>query len=643
MFNSPFNTAGTLSIDTNADVIFVSDMFVEDYVGGAELTAEALITSANDIVVQKIKSKDISMNLLKAGSDKHWVFCNFSTMRPNLIPSIIGNLSYSIVECDYKFCAYRSIEKHRNETGKDCDCHESIHGKMISAFFHGAKSLWWMSESQEKRYLERFPFLEKNDSVVLSSVFDESFFLYVNSVKDSLNKDDKKGWIVLGSESWIKGFEDAEDYCKKNNLDYEVVWGLPYDELLQKLSTSEGFVYMPRGGDTCPRMVIEAKALGCKLILNDDVQHAKEEWFTGTHIDMMSYLYASRERFWRAIKSISNHVSTVSGYTTVRNANRMNYPWQATVTSMLGFCHEVVVVDGGSDDDTWEELKAMSAAQDDGRLKVYQHPVLNDHPSFAYESDGKLKATARSYCTSDFCWQMDADEVVHENDYEKVHQLLRAFPVHCDVVSLPVIEYWGGDEKIRMDVNPWKWRLSRNLDFITQGIPNELQRFDDEGNIFAALGTDTCDYIHTETKERIPHIGFYNEQAHNIRAAGLSGNNNAVLAYQDWFQRAIDQLPSVHHYSWYDISRKIKQYKLHWASFWKSQYRHDTEDTSENNVMFDKPWSEVTDEDIDALSSRLSSELGGWVFHEKVDFSCSVPHITINTNHPKAFRDINEK
>ena len=305
MFNSPFSVPTRPTINEEADIIVVSDLFVEDYVGGAELTLDALITSAKDINIQKLKSSAVSMDLLKAGSDKHWIFCNFSSMKPSLIPSIIGNLSYSIVECDYKFCVYRSVEKHKHETGNDCDCHEQLHGKMISAFFHGAKSLWWMSEAQEKRYLDRFPFLEKNDSVVLSSVFDENFFSYINAVKQS-PEEERKGWIILGSNSWIKGFEAAEEYCKSNNLDYEVVWGVPYTELLEKLSKAKGFVYLPEGGDTCPRMVIEAKLLGCELVLNEDVQHAGEEWFTGSEIDTLSYLYASRERFWRAIKSISH-------------------------------------------------------------------------------------------------------------------------------------------------------------------------------------------------------------------------------------------------------------------------------------------------------------------------------------------------
>jgi hypothetical protein len=138
----------------------------------------------------------------------------------------------------------------------------------MSAFFHGAKSIWWMSEEQEKRYLERFPFMMDNQRTVLSSVFSEDFFAMVKALKDATKDQERKGWIVLGSDSWIKGAEDAIEHCKDNDLEYEVVWGMPHGELLAKLAVSEGFVYLPRGGDTCPRMVIEAKALGCKLVLN---------------------------------------------------------------------------------------------------------------------------------------------------------------------------------------------------------------------------------------------------------------------------------------------------------------------------------------------------------------------------------------
>ena len=649
MFGSPFDNPHVLTIDESADVVFVADFFVEDYAGGAEMTTEALITSAQDLNIQKVHAKDVTMDLLRAGVGKHWIFGNFSSLKPDLIPSIIGNLDYSILEYDYKFCVYRSIERHENETGSHCDCADQIHGKMISAFFHAAKSIWWMSEAQEKRYLERFPFLEENARCVLSSVFDDRFFHAVNALAETTDDDARKGWIVLGSDSWIKGADNAIEYCKNNNLEYEVVWGMPHEELLAKLAVSEGFVYLPNGGDTCPRMVIEARALGCKLALNDYVQHKEEEWFAGDEVTMLSYLYAARDRFWTAIKQIMNYSPTISGYTTLRNATQMMYPWRATVMSMLDFCDEVVVVDGGSTDGTWEELQVMAESQGEGRLKVHQHIVDPDSPSFAYESDGKLKAQARSLCTSEFCWQMDADEVVHEDDYPKIKNLLRTFPRYTNIVSLPVIEYWGSSEKVRMDINPWKWRLSRNLPNITQGIPKQLLNVDDDGYEYASIGTDSCDYIDSETGEVLPHAGFYDESVHKVRVAGLSGNEEARQQYEAWFNRAIEALPGVHHYSWYNIGNKITQYQLHWGKFWKSMYRLDSEDTAENNVMFDKPWSEVTKEDIASLSEKLAAEMGGWIFHNKVDFSRKVPHISVQRGHPSKFisyeesKEISEK
>jgi len=634
MFSSPFET-NTVTIDQSADVVFVADMFVEDYVGGAELTTEALASSSG-LNVQKLHAAHVTMELLAAGVEKYWIFGNFSSLNPELIPSIVGNMKYSILEYDYKFCAYRSIEKHKFETGNECNCHDQIHGKIISSFFHGAQSIWWMSEEQEQRYLERFPFLSENTRVVLSSVFDESFFAAIKVLTEQNKDTEKKGWIVLGSDSWIKGAGAAEAYCQENNLEYEVVWNIPYQDILQKLAVAQGFVYLPEGGDTCPRMVIEAKLLGCELVLNDHVQHKDEEWFTSSSIiDTLSYLYAARNRFWSTIKNTMNYVPTLSGYVTVRNANDMGYPWKACIESMLGFCNEVVVVDGGSTDNTWEELEAYS--RDESRLVVKRFAIDPTHPSFAYESDGKLKARARELCTSDYCWQMDADEIVHETDYAKIHQILMSFPKLIDVIALPIIEYWGSIEKVRVDVNPWKWRLSRNLPHITQGIPADLRRFDDDGNEYAAFGTDTCDYIHAESRERLQFWSFYSQDVHEMRAASLSGNADALEAYEEWFNAVVDHLPGVHHYSWFDIGNKIKQYKKHWGAFWKSQYRHDAEDTAENNVMFDKPWEEVTDNDIDNLAVRLADQLGGWIFHRKIDFSEPTPHITINREHPVAF------
>ena len=212
---------------------------------------------------------------------------------------------------------------------------------MISTLMYGAKSLWWMSEKQQDTYLKLFPFLSERDNIVLSSVFDDQFFAAVKFLKEQAETVERKGWVVLGSNSWVKGTQSAIEYCQDNELEFDVISGLEYGEVLQKLSTAEGFVYLPAGADTCPRMVIEAKLLGCKLHINEYVQHAHELWFdTDDSFDTEAYLYAARERFWNAIVVEMNYVPTISGYTTSYNCIKNKYPFYASIRSMLGFCDE---------------------------------------------------------------------------------------------------------------------------------------------------------------------------------------------------------------------------------------------------------------------------------------------------------------
>ena len=47
----------------------------------------------------------------------------------------------------------------------------------------------------------------------------------------------------------------------------------------------------------------------------------------------------------------------------------------------------------------------------------------------------------------------------------------------------------------------------------------------------------------------------------------------------------IENLPGVHHYSWYDLERKINTYKNYWSQHWQSLYNITQEDTPENNMF----------------------------------------------------------
>lgn len=330
----------------------------------------------------------------------------------------------------------------------------------------------------------------------------------------------------------------------------------------------------------------------------------------------------------------------ISAYTTTRNCLEMDYPFVESIESMLAFADEVVIVDTSDGRDaTFDHLKAMEA-------KEKRVVVIDARDRFDWRApnhgifDGQTKALSRSSCTGQFLWQFDVDEVVHEVDAPKIRKLIENSKhlQGAPLLALPVVEYWGRNGKVRVDVNPWKARLSRNLPDFTHGIPKPLRR-QFNGLDYASPGTDTCDYISKATGMPIPIMGFVPDQIEYLRR-GCVSNHKMIETYARWYNSAIDTLPGVFHYSWFNIERKIRQYKLFWTDFWKAMYGPDSSQNKDPNwnPFFEVPWSQVTDEMIVAKAEELETKTGGHIFHSRWN-GTSIPHVTIKRNHPQAIQE----
>jgi len=256
--------------------LFLADYFIEDYVGGAELTSEALIQSSpNPQLVAKVKCSQLNKDIIDQHKNAHWVVLNFATLSQDLKLYLIKNVEYSIVEYDYKFCKFRSLDLHRIQTGQECDCVNKKENKINLAFYGYAKKIWFMSDTQKQIFLKNVKTIKEENTKTLNSVFSQGDLRFIDSIKNN-EKDDK--YLIVRTNSWIKGYENCVKYAQENSLKAEVVSDLPYHELLIKMSTSKGLIFLPDGADTCPRLVMEAQMLGCETILNENVQHKDESW-----------------------------------------------------------------------------------------------------------------------------------------------------------------------------------------------------------------------------------------------------------------------------------------------------------------------------------------------------------------------------
>lgn len=293
------------AIPKTAKVVFVNDYFVREVAGGAELTSEAIIKKSPHKVF-RLHSNSVTKKLLETNKDKYWIFGNFAAMPDAMIHYLPDSgIRYSIVEYDFKFCAFRSTNRHQQATGQPCNCAKEPHGLLVTRIFRKADRIFWMSSGQKAHWLKHVPELAFHPGhIVLSSVFDDETLDFLASFRNKSKTERKQAWAVLGSGSWIKGVEETQKWCNLKKFKFEPIPSLQYKEFLQKLSEYEGFIFMPLDKDTCPRVTLEARLMGLKVMVNDNVLQKNDEWFASSAEDCEAYLRSRASFFWTQLEIV---------------------------------------------------------------------------------------------------------------------------------------------------------------------------------------------------------------------------------------------------------------------------------------------------------------------------------------------------
>lgn len=325
------------------EIIYVSDFFDTDIQGGAELNDAELLKLflENDYSVTKIRSNEVTVDFLKENSDIFFIISNFINLNIEC-KNYLKDLSYIIYEHDHKYLKQRNPLFYK-------DLKAPKHEIINYFFYKNAQKIICQSSYHEKIL---------KDNLNLKNIVNVSGNLWSTKTLEKIRKLSKnkkqEKCSILDSNIIHKNTSGAVSYCLNKNLDYQLIKG-PYIEFLTSMSKNSKFVFFPKSPETLSRVVVEARMLGCSVMVNQMIGASCEEWFKLKGEQLIDYMLNKRVEIFKVIEGIISTSETerekplVSIISTFYKAEEFLNGFLENLVSQTIFdkC-ELVVVDSGS-------------------------------------------------------------------------------------------------------------------------------------------------------------------------------------------------------------------------------------------------------------------------------------------------------
>jgi hypothetical protein len=216
----------------------------------------------------------------------------------------------------------------------------------------------------------------------------------------------------------------------------------------------------------------------------------------------------------------------ISGFTFLRNGQKLGYPFIESIRSVLPIVDEFIVALGPCDDDTEKMLRDIG----DAKIKIistqWNEKMRSDYSikGFVY---GQQKSIALFNCTGDWAFYLEGDEVVHENDLSKIHSAMEKYLAdeRVEALAFDYLHFYGNKNTIA-----WSPRWYRSEVRI---LRNTIPAWAPKGLFFTVLDT--------QKKARYPraahcgatiyHYGWVRSEAE--MTAKFSDANNAWRGKQN--------------------------------------------------------------------------------------------------------------
>ena len=255
-------------------IVFISDFFVDQVSGGAEIYDNILIEelTKKDYKVCKFNSQEFTVKHFKLYENTgfYFIVSNFIGLSNDVkkLLQAYGD-KYCILEHDHKYLKNRNPAIFKDFIAPK----EYIVNR---DFYAAAKQVFCQS-------VKHCEVLKAN--LKISNVTNLGCSLWsrqqLDIIRSKITNKNSKALIINDSNS-IKGTIEAREFCTNKNIDFDLVDKMEYDEYLSTLAKYEKFVFFPKTLESFCRVILEARMLGCKLITNSLNGCTYEPWFKGT-------------------------------------------------------------------------------------------------------------------------------------------------------------------------------------------------------------------------------------------------------------------------------------------------------------------------------------------------------------------------
>lgn len=172
----------------------------------------------------------------------------------------------------------------------------------------------------------------------------------------------------------------------------------------------------------------------------------------------------------------------ISGFTFLRNGQKLGYPFVQSIRSILPIVDEFIVALGPCEDDTERMLREIK----DSKIQIistqWNEKMRSDYSlrGFIY---GQQKSIALFNCTGDWAFYLEGDEVVHENDLPKIHGAMEKYlnDTRVEALAFDYLHFYGNANTIA-----WSPRWYRSEVRI---LRNTIPAWAPKGLFFTVLDT----------------------------------------------------------------------------------------------------------------------------------------------------------